>query len=148
MVLMRSHLHGDEGESVEIFFGKLIQVMELAVKQIFSLIDTTDGVVDGMTQGEGYDNQSIRKDMQVDFFDALFERSFDALYNKQLSRQKPESKSFFYSVPLVVPRLIRSFEMPNAVIRISKKLIISTQRSVQASILMISLLIFHLFLSL
>ena len=69
MVLMKSHLHGDDGESVEMFFGKLIQVMELAVKQIFSLIDTTNEEVDvgSKTLGEEeYSGQQIiRKDLQV-----------------------------------------------------------------------------------
>ena len=39
---MKSHLHGDNGfESVDIFFRKLVHVMEMATKQLFTLIDVS-----------------------------------------------------------------------------------------------------------
>ena len=42
MELMKSHLHGGNGfESVDIFFRKLVHVMEMATKQLFTLIDVS-----------------------------------------------------------------------------------------------------------
>lgn len=40
MLVMKSHLHGEEEESLETFFGKLIRIMEF-VKQIFLFLDSS-----------------------------------------------------------------------------------------------------------
>ena len=48
MMLLKSHLHNDGNESYQTtstndnFFGKLVQIMELAFKQILSLMDASD----------------------------------------------------------------------------------------------------------